>query len=54
MTKFNKKLSDEIQELREKLYIYIDEKGISDEPELRELNNKLDELIVQWFRESSN
>ncbi len=51
MTKFNKKLLDEIQELREKLYVYIDENGISDEPELRALNNRLDELIVQWFKE---
>ncbi len=51
MTKINKKLNEEIQELREKLHDYIDKKGISDEPELRAINNRLDELIVQWVKE---
>jgi hypothetical protein len=51
MTKVNKKLNDEIQELREKLHDYIDKKGINDEPELRAINNRLDELIVQWVKE---
>ena len=51
MTKTNKKLTDEIQELREKLYDYIEKKGINDEPELMAINSRLDELIVQWFKE---
>lgn len=52
MTKENQKLDDEIQELREKLHDYIDRRGINDEPELRDINNRLDELIVRWIKET--
>jgi len=51
MTKTNKKLTDEIRELREKLYDYIEKKGINNEPELMAINARLDELIVQWFKD---
>lgn len=54
MNKINKKLSTEIQELREQLYRYIDEKGINYEPELLEINSRLDELIVQYLKEEVN
>ncbi len=50
--KVNKKLTDEILEMREKLYDYIEKVGISDDPELMYINKRLDELIVQWFVES--
>lgn len=52
MTKTNKMLKEEIRELRERLYDYIDEKGINDGPELMAINCQLDELIVQWFNEA--
>ncbi len=48
----NKKLSEEILEMREKLYDYIDKAGISDDPELMYINKRLDELILQWFAEN--
>lgn len=51
MTNIDRKLTDEIRELREKLYEYIEKRGINDEPELMAINNRLDELIVQWVKE---
>ncbi|HEY5586132.1 MAG TPA: aspartyl-phosphate phosphatase Spo0E family protein [Ruminiclostridium sp.] len=46
----NKKLIHEIQEVREQLYSCIEKNGINDEPCLIEINNRLDELILQWMK----
>ena len=46
----NKILKYEIQEVRDQLYSYIEKNGINDEPCLMDINNRLDELILQWMK----
>lgn len=52
MKKENSKMKHEIQETREQLYSCIEKNGITDEPTLIDINNKLDELIIQWLKNS--
>lgn len=50
--KTRKDLMHEIQEIREQLDKCIEQNGISEDPGLVEINTKLDELILQWFKSS--
>jgi len=52
MKKENTKMKHEIQEVREQLYNCIKKNGISDEPTLIEINDRLDELVLQWIKSS--
>lgn len=52
MKKDNKKLIEEINVIREQLYDCINKSGINEEPTLIDINNRLDELILQWMKNS--
>jgi len=52
MIKENNKIKHEIMEVREQLNNCINKNGISEEPNLIDINNRLDELIVQWMKNS--
>lgn len=49
----NKRLYDEIQEMREKVHNCIEQNGINDEAYLIEINHRLDELILKWIKNSN-
>lgn len=50
MNNLKKQLKDKIRETREELYQLISETGIVDDPKFKEINSKLDELILQWYQ----
>lgn len=50
MKKENTKVKHEIQMTREILYNCLDKDGISENPLLVSVNNRLDELILQWIK----
>lgn len=43
------KIKHEIQLTREQLYNYIDKDGITQDPILISINNRLDKVILQWM-----
>jgi hypothetical protein len=53
MKKENTKMKYELQEVREQLYNCINKNGICDEPTLVDINNRLDELILQWMKSNN-
>lgn len=50
MIKEHKKLMNEIRKVREQLNDCIEKNGINEETNLIDINNRLDELIVQWMK----
>ncbi|MHB8062659.1 MAG: hypothetical protein ACYDG2_08515, partial [Ruminiclostridium sp.] len=52
MKKEDIKMKHELQEVREQLYNCINKDGICEEPKLIDINNRLDELILQWMKNS--
>jgi hypothetical protein len=52
MKKENTKVKHEIQVARELLYNCLEKDGICEDPTLISVNNRLDELILQWMKSS--
>jgi hypothetical protein len=50
MIKNNKNLIYEIRKVREQLNECIEKNGITEEPDLIDINNRLDEMILQWMK----
>ncbi len=50
MKRENTKVKHAIQMTREQLYNCLDKDGISEDPTLISVNNRLDELILQWMK----
>ncbi len=52
MEKEKTKVKNEIQLTREQLYNCIDKDGINENTTLISINNRLDELILKWMKDS--
>ena len=50
MIKKNKNLLYEIRKVREQLNECIEKNGISEEPSLIDINDRLDEMILEWMK----
>lgn len=47
-------LINEIKNVREQLYCYIEKNGIDDDISFIRINHKMDELILEWIRRKSD